>query len=233
MIWAVVPAAGSGARFGGQVPKQYRPLAGMPLLVHSLNRVLAHPAVDAAMVVLAADDRQWMNLGCAFSKPVQTCIGGSDRAASVLAGLRALPPSVDAGTLVLVHDAARPCVQLADIDRLIGVGRDAACGALLAAPVRDTLKRDDGGGFVAATVARDALWRALTPQAFRRGLLTRALEQAVADGVAVTDEAMAVERLGLHPRLVEGHEDNIKVTVASDLALAEHLLAAQARQGSP
>jgi 2-C-methyl-D-erythritol 4-phosphate cytidylyltransferase len=155
-------------------------------------------------------------------------IGASDRAGSVLAALRALPDSVADDALVLVHDAARPCVRGADLDRLIAAAQDDATGALLAAPLRDTLKRADANGRVEATVPRADLWRALTPQAFRRGALTRALDRAQADGVAVTDEAMAMERLGLRPLLVEGNEDNIKVTVAADLALAEGILAMQA-----
>jgi 2-C-methyl-D-erythritol 4-phosphate cytidylyltransferase len=230
--WAVVPAAGSGARFGGESPKQYRQLAGEPLIVRTLARLLAHPSVEGAMVALAADDAHWSRLALRFDKPVLTCIGGADRGASVLAGLRALPTDVADDALVLVHDAARPCVRIADLDRLIATAQGDAVGALLAVPVSDTLKRADADGRVDATVPRANLWRALTPQAFRRGALTRALERAQADGIAVTDEAMAMERLGLWPLLVEGSQDNIKLTVAEDLALAEHILATQRREAS-
>lgn len=232
MNWAVVPAAGSGARFGGDVPKQYRLLAGEPLIQRTLSRLLAHPSIEGAIVALAPDDSRWPRLATAFDKPVLACVGGADRAASVLAALRALPPQVGDDTLVLVHDAARPCVRMVDLDRLVAAAQGDAVGALLAAPVRDTLKRADAGHRAEATVPRDRLWRALTPQAFRRGALTHALERAQAEGVAVTDEAMAMERMGLHAVLVEGSEDNIKVTVAGDLALAERILAAQGREAS-
>ncbi|HTA66563.1 MAG TPA: 2-C-methyl-D-erythritol 4-phosphate cytidylyltransferase [Xanthomonadaceae bacterium] len=232
MSWAVVPAAGSGARFGGELPKQYRRLAGEPVIVRTLSRLLAHPSIEGAMVALAVDDIHWSHLVPRFGKPVLTCIGGADRAASVLAALCALPVEVADEALVLVHDAARPCVRIVDLDRLIASALDDAVGALLAAPVRDTLKRADADGRVDATASRERLWRALTPQAFRRGALTRALESAQTDGVAVTDEAMAMERIGLRPLLVEGSEDNIKLTVAEDLALAEHILATQRREAS-
>lgn len=233
MTWAIVPAAGSGARFGGDIPKQYCLLDGKPLLAQTLSRLLAPRRIDGVMLALAADDAHWRTLHHDFGKPVLTCVGGVDRAASVLAALRALPASVDADALVLVHDAARPCVRVADLDRLLAATEVEADGALLAAPVADTLKRADARGCVDATVARDGLWRALTPQAFRRGLLTDALERADADGITVTDEAMAIERMGRHPRLVEGRQDNIKVTVAEDLALAEHILAIQRHEGEP
>jgi 2-C-methyl-D-erythritol 4-phosphate cytidylyltransferase len=137
--------------------------------------------------------------------------------------LRALPADVAADDFVLVHDAARPCIAADDVAMLVARGIPAG-GALLAAPVRDTLQRGDGERRVAATAPRESLWRALTPQMFRRGELTRALETAAADGVAITDEAMAMERIGARPLLVEGAEDNIKVTTAADLALAAYLL---------
>ncbi|MEO5963270.1 MAG: 2-C-methyl-D-erythritol 4-phosphate cytidylyltransferase, partial [Thermomonas sp.] len=141
-----------------------------------------------------------------------------------LAALRALPTGVAADAIVLVHDAARPNLHAQDISRLHEAAMAHADGAILAAPVRDTLKRADADTNISTTEPRDGIWRALTPQAFRRDLLLRALEAARADGVVVTDDAQAVERLGLHPRLVEGREDNLKVTTPADLALAEFLL---------
>ena len=230
MIWAIVPAAGSGSRLGGALRKQYRDLAGRPMIVHTLARLLAHPQVAGTVVALAADDEQWPRLRLEFAKPVRTCVGGDDRAASVRGALQVLANDVGDDDIVLVHDAARPCLHASDLDRLVAAAQADAAGALLAAPVRDTLKRADAHGGVAATVPRELLWRALTPQAFRRGLLRDALAQAARDGIAVTDEAMAVERLGLHPRLVQGREDNIKVTVAEDLALAAYILSAQQRE---
>ncbi len=232
MTWVVVPAAGSGARFGGGVPKQYLALAGKPLIAQALIRLLAHPAIEGAMIALAADDTHWATLALRFDKPVLSCVGGADRADSVLAALRALPDAVEADALVLVHDAARPCIRHTDLDRLLEAAQSDAVGALLALPLRDTLKRADTQARVLATVPREQLWRAQTPQAFRRGVLMRALEQARADAIAITDEAMALERIGLQPLLIEGSEDNIKVTVAADLALAERILAMQCREES-
>jgi 2-C-methyl-D-erythritol 4-phosphate cytidylyltransferase len=222
-LWCVVPAAGRGARFGGAVPKQYLPLGGRPLIQHTLERLAAHPRVTGLMVVLAAKDPLWPKLDSVNGKPVRTAVGGSERGDSVLAGLRALPDSVGEGDFVLVHDAARPCVRYEDLGRLITAGTQAG-GALLAAPLRDTLKRSDGTGRSVATESREARWRALTPQMFRRGELMLALERARAYGLVVTDEAMAMERIGILPLLVEGAEDNIKVTTPADLKLAEFLL---------
>ncbi len=224
MIWAVMPAAGCGSRFGGAVPKQYRHVAGRPLMAHALDALLAHPLVTGAMVALAADDTHWPGWTELRGKPVLRCIGGGERADSVLAALQALPEAVDDDALVLVHDAARPNLQATDIDRLIEAASRHLDGAILAAPVRDTLKRADAETRIVATEPRRDLWRAMTPQAFRRGALTAALLQARADGVVVTDEAMAMERAGFRPRLVEGREDNLKVTTSADLALAEFLL---------
>ncbi len=230
MIWALVPAAGSGRRFGGGVPKQYLHAAGKPLLEHALNALLSHPRVAGAVVALAPDDAHWPGWTTLHGKPVRACVGGVERADSVLAALRAMPAEVAADALVLVHDAARPNLHADDITRLLDVAVAHAEGAILAAPVRDSLKRAAGGDTdraprIASTEPRDGLWRALTPQAFRRDVLRNALESAQAVGVLVTDEAMAVELLGLHPRLVEGREDNLKVTTPADLALAEFLLA--------
>jgi len=158
-----------------------------------------------------------------LGKPLLRATGGAERADSVLAGLRALPASVAADDAVLVHDAARPCVRAADISRLIDLAVPAG-GGLLAAPLRDTLKRADAQGRVAATEPREARWRALTPQLFPRAALEAALVAAAAAGAAVTDEAMAMERAGHAPLLVEGSEDNIKVTTPADLAFAEFIL---------
>jgi 2-C-methyl-D-erythritol 4-phosphate cytidylyltransferase len=218
MTWAVVPAAGRGTRFGGDVPKQYLEVAGESLLAHSLRALLAHPAVEGAVVVLAADDTRWPGWNTFADKPILACIGGDARADSVLAGLAALPDSVRADDFVLVHDAARPNLGLGDLDQLLERGRNDPVGAILAAPVRDTLKRagDDGG--IDGTQPRERLWRALTPQLFRRLQLVRALEAARRDGLVVTDESMAMEQQGLRPLLVEGSEDNFKVTSPADLA---------------
>ena len=221
MIWAVVPAAGRGSRVGGDVPKQHRPILGRPLIRHTLERLAGHPRIAGLMVVLAADDNVWPGWRELRGKPVHTAIGGAERADSVLAGLAALPDSVRADDFVLVHDAARPNLAATDLSRLLEVGRADPVGGILAAPVRDTLKRagDDGG--IDRTEPRERLWRALTPQLFRRHQLTRALLDAAAAGVDVTDEAMAMERQGVRPLLIEGAESNFKVTTPADLARFE------------
>ena len=223
-LWCVVPAAGRGARVGGEVPKQYLPIAGKPMLLHTLERLAAHPRIAGLMVVLEAGDARWPKWFNFNDKPVSTTIGGAERADSVLAGLLALRGKVADSQFVLVHDAARPCVRAADVSRLIELGLSVG-GGLLAAPMRDTLKRADAQGRVLATEPREARWRAMTPQLFRIGELVQALESACAAGIAITDEAMAMERAGHKPLLVEGSEDNIKVTTAADFALAEFLLA--------
>lgn len=225
-LWVIVPAAGRGARFGAQLPKQYAQIAGRPLIAHTLGALLSHAAIGGAIVVLAQDDADWPGWDDFSGKPIACCVGGGVRAASVLAGLAALPEDVRPDDFVLVHDAARPNLASTDLDALLERGRADPVGAILAAPVRDTLKRagDDGG--IDGTEPRERLWRALTPQLFRRLQLTRALEAARDDGIAVTDEAMAMERQGHRPLLVEGREDNLKITTPSDLALFEYLLQA-------
>ena len=229
-IWALIPAAGRGTRFGGGIPKQYLEAAGQPLIAHALGALLAHPRVAGAMVALAADDSRWPGWTELLGKPVLRCTGGAERADSVLAMLEALPDDAGDDALVLVHDAARPNLRRDDLDRLVEAATTHVDGAILAAPVRDTLKRADGDARIAGTEPRERLWRALTPQAFRRDALAAALLRARSDGILVTDEAMAMERTGVRPRLVEGREDNLKVTTPADLALAEFLLSRPGRR---
>jgi 2-C-methyl-D-erythritol 4-phosphate cytidylyltransferase len=224
MTWVVVPAAGRGARLGGEIPKQYVQVAGAPLIAHTLRALLAHASVDGAMVVLAADDARWPGWKEFADKPVLTCSGGEERADSVLAGLAALPESVRPDDFVLVHDAARPNLGGIDLDQLLERGRNDPVGAILATPVRDTLKRAGNDSGIDGTEPRERLWRALTPQLFRRLQLTRALEAARDAGATLTDESMAMERQGLRPLLVEGSEDNFKITTAADLARFEYVL---------
>ena len=224
MIWAVVPAAGSGSRFGADIPKQYLQAAGEPLLAHTLRALLVHTGVAGGVVVLAEDDPHWPGWNELEGKPVRHCVGGESRADSVLAGLQALPDEVRADDFVLVHDAARPNLAFADLDQLIERGRADPVGAILAAPVRDTLKRAGNEGGIDRTEPRERLWRALTPQMFRRLQLSQALEKARAAGIDVTDESMAMERKGARPLLIEGREDNIKITTPADLAYFEFLL---------
>jgi 2-C-methyl-D-erythritol 4-phosphate cytidylyltransferase len=220
--FALVPAAGSGSRMGGELPKQYLPLLGVPLIRHALATLCAAPEIDKVFVVLSVDDQYWAKhdwheLG---SRLVPLFCGGPTRADSVLAGLRAIAHEVASTDWVLVHDAARPCVAGWHVERLIReLGHD-DCGGILALPVADTLKRADERQRIAGTVARDSLWQAQTPQMFRYVMLRRALESAH----GVTDESSAIELAGLRPRLVEGDATNIKVTWPLDLHLAEWIL---------
>lgn len=220
----LIPAAGSGARIGGGVPKQYALLGGRTMLEHSIDALAGDARVREIVVVVAPDDVRHRTLaprtGLRF-----VAVGGASRAESVRNGLRAVDASGE--DWVLVHDAARPCLSTTELAGLIeSVGNDEA-GGLLALPLADTLKRARDGR-VDVTLARAALWRAQTPQMFRRDVLLRALD-SLPDLEPITDEASAVERLGLHPRLVAGAATNIKVTTADDWPLATAILKAQGR----
>lgn len=222
--WAVIPAAGSGNRMGAAIPKQYLQLAGKTVLEWSLALFDAHPLISGVVVALPGRDEHWARLAPALERPPVTVAGGAARHLSVLNALRRLGETARPDDWVLVHDAARPCLSRTDLDRLIAMLQGHPAGGLLGVPVPDTLKRVDARGDVTETLARDGVWRALTPQMFRLGLLTQALETAVAAGVSVTDEAGAMERAGHAVRMVEGRADNIKITTAGDLALAEVFL---------
>jgi 2-C-methyl-D-erythritol 4-phosphate cytidylyltransferase len=222
--WAIVPAAGRGQRFGGRLPKQYIPLLGRPMLSWSLRGLLAEPSIRGVMVALAPGDRRWPRLPESDDARVQSCIGGDRREASVRRALEALEGVARDADWVLVHDAARPCLRRPDLASLFRAVGDDPVGGLLAVPVSDTLKSADGAGRCARTVAREGLWRALTPQMFRYGLLRRALALCLERERPVTDEAAAIEAMGLRPRLVRGRNDNIKVTRGEDAALAAAIL---------
>ncbi|MGA7966611.1 MAG: 2-C-methyl-D-erythritol 4-phosphate cytidylyltransferase [Gammaproteobacteria bacterium] len=227
-VWAIVPAAGSGQRFGAGSPKQYQMAAGQPLLAHVLDLLLTATGIEGLVLATAASDTRWHD--CVPKNNGRKLIavtGGATRAASVRAALSALEGMAVADDWALVHDAARPCLAPQDLSRLLVELHDDPVGGLLAAPVVDTLKRGDESGHVTATEKRDGLWRALTPQMFRYGLLSSALDGALDAGVEVTDEACAMEWAGHTPRLVSGGVDNVKVTRAEDLALAEAILSAR------
>lgn len=227
-VWAVVPAAGSGQRFGADIPKQYLDLEGKPLLGHVLDLFLQAPGIDGLVLVAAGTDTRWRALlPDPVPRPVLVAEGGATRAASVLSALAALEGHVRPDDWVLVHDAARPCLAAGDLANLIETLGDDPVGGLLAAPVVDTLKRADEQGRVAATQDRTGLWRALTPQMFRYELLATALRGALAAGVDVTDEACAIEWAGHKPRLVSGGIDNVKVTRPQDLPLAAAIMHAR------
>lgn len=225
-LWLVVPAAGQGRRMGADRPKQYLELDGRPVLAHTLARL--HAAFPGARLCLCldSDDDRFEPAWVPFAE-WRRVTGGAERVDSVANALAAIAAEAGNDDLVLVHDVARPCVTVADLQRLRAALTDDPVGGLLAAPVADTMKRDDGAERVASTEPRAGLWHALTPQGFRFGLLRRALAAALEAGVTVTDEASAVEALGLAPRLVSGRRDNLKITHPEDLALAGQILAAQ------
>lgn len=228
-FWCIVPAAGSGRRMGAELPKQYLPLLGKTLCEHTLDRLLDLPCWERVLVCVAPGDSMWHRLPVSQYERIVTVAGGNERSDSVLNALQALAHEAVADDWVLVHDVARPCVLRADIERLIETveADTAACGGILATPVRDTMKRADAYGYIAETVERSGLWHALTPQMFRFGLLYDALQQASDAGVTITDEASALEWAGHAPLLVEGRADNIKATRPADLPLIIHTLQQQ------
>ncbi|MFF7708034.1 2-C-methyl-D-erythritol 4-phosphate cytidylyltransferase [Pseudomonas sp. NPDC007930] len=217
-FWAVLPAAGVGARMAADRPKQYLPLAGKTLIEHTLGCFLGHPALKGVVVSLAETDPYWPTLACAQDARIRRAAGGAERAESVLNALMLLAAE-GAGDddWVLVHDAARPNLARGDLDHLLATLADDPVGGLLAVPVRDTLKSAGADGRVNRTIDRSTVWQAFTPQMFRLGPLLRAIADAQVARVAVTDEASAMEWAGLAPRLVEGRADNLKVTRPEDL----------------
>jgi 2-C-methyl-D-erythritol 4-phosphate cytidylyltransferase len=221
---AIVPAAGCGRRFGGDLPKQYLPLAGATVMEHSLRRLLAVPRLQHIVVVLHPEDQRWRALDVFNDPRISTAAGGAERCHSVLNGLRQLQAQNRRSDWVLVHDVARPCCPRADIERLLEQLAAHPAGGLLAVPVSDTIKRADAQRQVQETVDRSALWQAQTPQLFRFPLLLDALNHCLGLGLLVTDEAQAIEALGWQAQVVEGSRCNIKITRPEDLALAEYLL---------
>jgi 2-C-methyl-D-erythritol 4-phosphate cytidylyltransferase len=232
-VFALIPAAGSGSRLAGEAPKQYLPLAGRPMLWHAIRAVCV-PPVQSVFVVLAPDDKTFARQDwSAFQGKLEPLYcGGESRRDSVFNGLVAAMGAVEATDWVLVHDAARPCLPKADLERLIEEVQADEIGGILAFPVAETVKKvakDEGGAQrIAGTEDRTQLWLAQTPQMFRAGLLAQALRRA---SNSVTDEAGAIEQMGLKPRLVAGSRNNIKVTYPEDLAIAEAILQADANRG--
>lgn len=216
------------------LPKQYLALGESTIIEHTLTRMAQHPAINGMVVVIAANDQRWTEsyrtaLRSRLEINIDTVIGGDERHVSVLNALEALlngqlSEQADVNDWVLVHDAARPCVTLEDINCLIETVMDDAVGGLLGVPVADTMKRVNDQGQVEETVCRQGLWRALTPQMFRLGMLRQALVDAADQGRHVTDDASAMELAGYRPLMVAGNEQNIKVTRPQDMALAERYL---------
>lgn len=219
-LWVIVPAAGTGSRFGAELPKQYTRLLDDCVLEHTLVRLLEFVDPAGVLVAISAGDPHWAGLGVARDGRVVTVAGGPERADSVENALAALAQRAQDNDWVLVHDAARPCLTRCDVERLIREVNGHPAGGLLAVPVADTLKRAGPDCAVEATVDRRNLWQAQTPQMFRYQLLSQALKRAREQGLRVTDEASAMEYAGYAPRLVPGSRTNLKITTREDLTLA-------------
>lgn len=229
-IWSVVPAAGIGSRVGANMPKQYIRVNGLSIIEHTLNKLAACKDIEKIIVALSEEDEYFINLSSVNTHPIHIVEGGVERCDSVLAGLEYLKTIADDNDWVLVHDAARPCVLVDDINRLISKLKTHAVGGILGLPVRDTMKRISNAGRqpeINTTVDRDNMWHALTPQMFRIGTLYDALHECKNKKLTVTDEASAIELVGLKPLMVEGRACNIKVTQPDDLQLAAFYLGQQ------
>lgn len=215
--WVIIPAAGIGKRMGTTLPKQYLKLGEQTVLEHTVARFQDISTIKGVVVCLAPDDPYFMNLP--ISKQIMITEGGKERCDSVLNGLNFLEKYAEENDWILVHDAARPCVRKSDIEKLMFELQHHEVGGLLAVPVRDTMKRAKNQQ-VETTISRENLWHALTPQMFRFKTLKMALETALKKQQIITDEAQAIEFLGLSPILIEGHADNLKITHPNDLQLA-------------
>ncbi|MEE9342214.1 MAG: 2-C-methyl-D-erythritol 4-phosphate cytidylyltransferase [Gammaproteobacteria bacterium] len=229
--WAIIPAAGVGNRMGSRTAKQYLPLAGRSVLSHTIELLNQSPAITG--IVLVGDQTVWPEDVFAQLENVQwlSTPGGTERCHSVMKGLDCLygkarnPESVS----VLVHDAARPCLRLTDLQRLIEQVSGSKQGGILATPVSDTIKKSSDSGLIERTLDRQRLWRAQTPQLFLLSILRQSMREAIERELTITDEASAMELAGFRPALIEGHTDNIKITRHEDLAMAEFFLAQQGR----
>jgi len=220
-VWAVIPAAGIGSRMHSDTAKQYLRFQGKTIIEHCLDRLLSHPQIDGAIVVLREDDRLWDKLGYNSGKPVFIADGGLERHHSVYSGLTALQYRLGNDAIALVHDAVRPLVNHLDLSAVIDAARQHAAGAILASRVTDTLKLQADTMEIANTLSREHLWRALTPQVFHLQALLNALKKVIDQNLVITDDAQAIELMGHAPALVAGSTDNFKITTREDLALAE------------
>lgn len=220
---AILPAAGIGSRMQSHCPKQYLMIGQKTIIEYAIQALLSHPKVQHVIVVLHLQDTVFSSLAISQDSRVSVTIGGSERYDSVMAGLK--QASLMNVRWVLVHDAARPCLHFTDLDCLIHDVMNSTQGGILAIPVKDTMKRAvNGVQLIAHTVERNELWHALTPQMFPLELLNNCMARALNEGVALTDEASALEHCGFHPLLVAGRSDNIKVTRPEDLVLATFYL---------
>lgn len=220
-VHALIPAAGRGTRYGGEMLKQYLPICGRAVLAHSIRAFQFHPLITGITVILAEDDQMFDSAVGQLSSVVETVTGGNTRAQSVRNGLRFVADKYPETEWVLVHDAARPCLSPGSLDRLLEQGLESPDGAILAMPVGDTLKRAGESQEITETVDRRGLWAAQTPQLFRLDALSEAIDAAQREGRELTDEASAMEYAGFKPKLVMGSAANIKITYPNDLAIAE------------
>ena len=224
-VHVLIPAAGRGRRYGGSLLKQYLPVAGKPVLAHSIKAFQFHPMISSITVILAEDDQWFESAVGLLTANVNTVTGGETRADSVRNGLRYISDNYSDTDWALVHDAARPCLSASRLEKFLEQGLDSDNGAILAVPVGDTLKSAGESNEIVATVDRSDLWAAQTPQLFRVGALAAAIDAALEAGCELTDEASAMEFIGVKPLLVMGSAANIKITHSSDLAIAEALFA--------
>lgn len=224
VFWCVVPAAGIGSRMGLEFPKQYLKLHNKTILEYTLERLLSIPYLQGIIVPIHTNDTYWQQLPSAKNARIQSIFGGNERCDSVLAALEHLKNNANHNDWVLVHDAARPCVTLDSIEKLVQSLMGNTVGGILGVPISDTLKRVNDDLKIQSTVDRRTLWQAQTPQMFRFGLLYECLTRAISEQHPVTDEASAVEFCGHVPLMVEGRSDNIKMTRPNDLPLVQFIL---------
>ena len=223
--WAIIPAAGTSQRMGGELPKQYLPINNTTVIEYSLKCFLRHASIAGIVVALHVDDQHWYQLDVVKNEKIHTVIGGKTRADSVYNAIQYLENiPAENEDYVLVHDAARPCLRFSDLELLISQLNDDEVGGVLAAPVSDTLKMSNAEGFIKKTLDREKIWRAFTPQMFRLKYLKKAMQHCINEKITITDEASAIEVQNLPVRLVKGQSDNIKVTYTEDLALAAAIL---------
>ncbi|NNH34730.1 2-C-methyl-D-erythritol 4-phosphate cytidylyltransferase [Acinetobacter sp. NIPH 2377] len=225
-IWAVIPAAGSGSRFSKTELKQYQMIQGKTVLEHTVSRLNDLP-LSGYMLAISEDDSVAKTLNLAQPDKAHFCVGGAERVHSVLNALTYLSQFASADDLVFVHDAARPCVTQDCLNDLVNTAIQENCSAILAIPVRDTLKLVEQENNIEKTVSRDYLWQAQTPQISKLGILKHAIEKALQDGITITDEASALEYVGETVKVVQGRSDNIKITYSDDLELAKLILTVQ------
>lgn len=224
-VYAMIVAAGKGSRYGADVPKQYLQVAGKTVVEHSVAQLAKSKHVTNCQLVIAKEDEVARQL--AWALPMRFCIGGAERWHSVQAGVQAIIANgANEDDLILIHDAARPCVLADDIDRVVEAAMNEQYGAILATPVADTLKQVAANGMINKTIDRSQLWQAQTPQVFRVGYLQQVLNAVAEKGLHITDEASGFEQLGYAIRVVEGSRSNMKLTYPSDLAMVGFLLEA-------